>query len=172
MKLYRWIPALALGLTLGALPAGAAKLGDPAPKLKVASWVKGKPVKLAEGKGKKVYVIEFWATWCPPCRTSIPHLTKLQKEYAEKGVVFIGISTEEKDQVEPFVKRMGKKMDYRVAVDDNWATAKKYMGGFKVNSIPHAFVVDKNGKIIWHGHPAGRELEKTIKQALAASPAK
>jgi len=60
--------------------------------LKISDWVKGKPVDLAAGKGKQVYVIEFWATWCGPCRTSIPHLTELQKKFKDKGVTFVGVS--------------------------------------------------------------------------------
>jgi len=159
--------ALALGLVIAALPAHAAKLGDPAPKLQIAAWLKGKPVELSEGKGKKVYVIEFWATWCPPCRSSIPHLTELQKRYAKQGVTFIGITTEQKEQAAPFVKNMGDKMGYTVAADDNWKTAKAYMSAFNVNTIPHAFVVDKKGKIIWHGYPVGRAMEKAIKRAVA-----
>ena len=59
----------------------AADLGDEAKPLQISKWVKGKKVNLAKGKGKKVYVVEFWATWCPPCRTTIPHLTELQKKY-------------------------------------------------------------------------------------------
>jgi thiol-disulfide isomerase/thioredoxin len=53
------------------------KIGDPAARLKGLQWVKGGPVKLQKGN---IYVVEFWATWCPPCRVSIPHLTKLQKK--------------------------------------------------------------------------------------------
>ena len=59
------------------------QIGDAAPELKVEKWVKGDPVTTFE-KGK-VYVVEFWATWCPPCIKSIPHLTELQKQYKEKG---------------------------------------------------------------------------------------
>jgi thiol-disulfide isomerase/thioredoxin len=157
--------------------AGAARadetlgVGDPAPKLEVKEFVKGDPVKKLE-KGK-IYVVEFWATWCAPCKESIPHLTKLQKEF--KDVVFIGVSVAEKDfdDVKPFVKEMGDKMDYRVAIDSvaeggaagegamntNWLTAADQEG------IPTAFVVDKDGKIAWIGHP-GR-LDKPLKLIVA-----
>ncbi len=143
------LSALALGLN----PGRAAQLGDPAPALEIAKWVKGEPVDLAEAKGKQVVVIEFWATWCGPCRVSIPHLTELQKKFEERGVVFVGVSDEDQATVQPFVDNMGEKMDYRVALDRNQATSEAYMKAFGVNGIPHAFVVDREGRIAWHGHP-------------------
>src|SRR5882724_10852622 len=96
--------------------AAPLSLGDPAPKIEVKEFVKGGPVKSFE-KGK-IYVVEFWATWCGPCRTSIPHLSELQKKH--KDVVFIGVSVFERDpsKVKPFVEEMGEKMAYRVATDD------------------------------------------------------
>ena len=108
--------ALALLILSPAARAGGLSIGDPAPALTVSKWVKGEKVdKLEKGQ---LYVVEFWATWCGPCRTSIPHLTELQKKNPK--VTFIGVSILESDQkeVEPFVKEMGDKMDYRVAMDD------------------------------------------------------
>src|SRR5205807_3002075 len=92
-------------------------IGDPPPAMAVSSWVKGDKVESFEPG--KTYVVEFWATWCGPCRTSIPHLTELQKKYRDR-VKFIGVSVFEHDAkgVEPFVKEMGDKMDYSVALDD------------------------------------------------------
>lgn len=158
MKTSRLLAALA-AVPLTALSLAAAQLGDPAKPLQIATWVKGKPVDLAALKGKQIAVIEFWATWCPPCRASIPHLTALQKKF--KDVVFVGISDEEVATVKKFVEKMGDKMDYVVAVDDDNKTGDAYMKAFGVNGIPHAFVVDKTGRIVWHGHPMG-DLEKTL----------
>lgn len=147
-------------------------IGDPPPPLEVSKWVKGEPVK---GFDKdQVYVVEFWATWCGPCKTSIPHLTKLQKEYKDKGVTFIGVSVweESQDGVEPFVKEMGDEMDYRVAMDqvpegkpgDEGAMASKWMTAAAEGGIPTAFVVGKDGKINWIGHPMAMEepLQKIV----------
>ena len=151
----------------------AAELGDPAAALEIAHWVKGEAVSLAEAKGKKIIVVEFWATWCGPCRVSIPHLTDLQKKFADRGVVVVGVSDEELSKVRPFVEQMGDKMDYTVAVDSGGRTAQGYMTAYGQNGIPHAFVVDLEGRVAWHGHPmSGLEqaLEKLAKLPVAQSP--
>jgi thiol-disulfide isomerase/thioredoxin len=157
---------ITLGAVLAFAGAYAAELGMPAPALSVAEWVKGKAVNLNEGKGKTIYVVEFWATWCPPCRASIPHLTELQKKFKDKGVTVIGVSDETVSTVKPFVNKMGNKMEYTVAVDKGQKTSAAYMGAFGVDGIPHAFVVDKTGAIAWHGHPMGG-LDKAIEDVLA-----
>lgn len=156
---------VALILACLTLPASAIELGDKAPPLSIQTWVKGKQLSLEAGKGKTIFVVEFWATWCPPCRTSIPHLTELQKKYAAKDVVFIGISDEDLAKVSPFVKEMGEKMAYTVAVDAEHKTSKAYMEAFGVDSIPHAFIVNKEGKLIWHGHPMDG-MEEVLAQVI------
>jgi thiol-disulfide isomerase/thioredoxin len=138
----------------------------PAPPLKVTQWIKGAPVDLAAIAGKKVAVIEFWATWCPPCRESIPHLTKLQKQYKDQ-VVFAGISNETANDVKPFVEKMGDKMEYAVAVDDQDQTVKAYMDAWGLNNIPYAFIVGKNGKILWNGSPLDSDFEDALKKAVS-----
>lgn len=145
-------------------------LGDKAPKLEVKEFVKGEPVK--EFENGKVYVVEFWATWCGPCRKSIPHVTELQKKF--KDVTFIGVSVWEDDQseVKPFVTEMGDKMDYRVAMDavseggkaDEAPMAKNWMAAAGERGIPSAFVINKDGKVAWIGHPMSMDkpLEKIV----------
>lgn len=134
--------------------------GSKAPKLALKSFVKGEPVEKFETG--KIYVVEFWATWCGPCRVSIPHLTKLQKQY-KKEVTFIGVAVLEQDQDEvgEFVEKMGDDMDYRVALDlvpedangDDGAMYKTWMEPAEQPGIPAAFIVNGDGLIAWIGHP-------------------
>ncbi len=145
----------------------AAELGDAAKPLDIKEWIKGGPVDLAAGKGKNIYVIEFWATWCPPCVRSIPHLTELQKEFKDKGVVFVGVTSEESGVVKKFLTKMGTKMDYVVAIDGG-KTSEGYMQAFGVGGIPHAFIVDKEGKLAWHGHPMAG-LDEVLKEMIAGT---
>lgn len=124
----------------------ALKIGDPAPALSDVTWVKGEP---AEPKGT-ITVVEFWATWCPPCVKSIAHLTELQKKYGDK-VVIIGLSNEDLDTVKPFVEKKGDGMAYRVGIAGEKSYA-AYMSA--IEGIPHAYLVDASGAVVWHDHPA------------------
>ncbi len=145
--------------------------GDPAPPIKVAKWFKGTPVTTFEPG--KVYVVEFWATWCGPCRQSIPHLTELAHKYQGK-VTFAGVSVWERDadyltKVGKFVEEMGDKMDYNVAADEQANTmAETWMAAAGENGIPCAFVVDGAGKIAWIGHPMA-DLGPTLDKVLAGT---
>ena len=151
------------------------KVGDPAPPLAVGKWVKGEPVK--ELKKGTPYVIEFWATWCGPCKVAMPHVTKLQKQYADKGLVVIGVNVWERDEskVEPFVKEMGDaKMGYAVAFDSgveaagqgmpSGTMAKTWLKAAGRNGIPCSMVVDRDGKIVWIGHPM--MMDKAVQMAV------
>jgi thiol-disulfide isomerase/thioredoxin len=134
-------------------------VGDPAPPLVIAKWAKGAPIaKLGEGS---VNVVEFWATWCGPCKQSIPHLTELAKKYDGKAN-FIGVDSFEHEpdatkcypKVEKFVADFGDKMDYHVAIDGvDGKMGQTWMEAAGQNGIPTAFVVGKDGKIAWIGHP-------------------
>jgi len=146
------------------------KVGDPAPKLQPGKWVQGEPVK--EFEAGKAYIVEFWATWCPPCRESIPHLNEIHKKYQDKGLVVIGQDCAERDEslVAPFVKKMDSKMTYRVALDDKQGgkagkMAETWMSAAGRSSIPTAFLVNTKGVIAWIGHPMELE-DKQIEAAL------
>jgi len=142
----------------------ALMLGDPAPAIQVAEWVQGTPVTRFEPG--KVYVVEFWATWCGPCKIAIPHLNELSKQYAGQ-VQFVGVSVWERiDEDSPysvpqFVKKMGDKMTYTVAADlvkpseDDGPMAASWMQAAGQNGIPAAFIVNREGRIAWIGNPLG-----------------
>ncbi len=138
------------------------EIGDPAPALKISSWVKGEPVNLAEGKGKRAYLVEFWATWCPQCEKVIPHLSEIQANYGDSGLSVVAVSMEEKEVVEDFVTSKGVAIGYTVALDKDQQTVMAYMTKFGLNGIPASFLVDKQGKITWVGHPADPELQTQL----------
>lgn len=171
----KWIRAcLVTGLVIGYTSVNAQKLiaGMAAPELKVGGWLKGAPVEKLEAG--KIYVVEFWATWCGPCRASIPHLTELQAKYKDK-VTVIGVSVMEKNQdyVPIFVESIGDKMNYSVAKDyvtqldfgtPNGYMAQNWLLAAGVPGIPWAFIVDKTGKIAYSGQTGGldAQLEKVV----------
>jgi thiol-disulfide isomerase/thioredoxin len=135
-------------------------VGSPAPEVKAAEWLNSVPLSLAQ-LTKKIVVVEFWATWCPPCRKSIPHLIELNAKYKDKGVVIMGLTDEPMSKVKGFAANM--KMDYAVGVGSPTGDA------YGVTGIPHAFVVAPGGKIVWSGHPADG-LDKAIEDALKKTP--
>jgi len=127
------------------------ELGDKAPGLDIEKWVNGEDISIEPGK---VYVIEFWATWCKPCRKTIPHLNQLHKIYQYEGLQVIGISSEkEVSKVERFVRRMGDQMSYNIAVDRRDSTQRAWMQNAGLNGIPAAFIVGNKGKVQWFGNP-------------------
>jgi thiol-disulfide isomerase/thioredoxin len=172
-------PILFVAALLGVAYFGGAsptlKVGDPAPKLLTGNWVQGEPVK--EFQKGKAYIVEFWATWCGPCRASIPHLNELYSKFQDKGLVVIGqnIAEKEDDKVAPFVKKMGEKMTYRVALDqksgsDQGKMLETWMAAAGQGGIPTAFLVDTKGIIVWIGSPMALN-DKMIENVLAGKPA-
>jgi thiol-disulfide isomerase/thioredoxin len=138
-------------------PAKATSLsvGDAAPALSIAKWIKGAPVTSFEKD--KVYVVEFWATWCGPCIASMPHLSALQKEFKDK-VTIIGVTSQDKngntlEKAEKMVADKGDTMGYTVAWDNEVATKTAFMRASGQSGIPCAFVIDKAGKVAYIGHP-------------------
>jgi thiol-disulfide isomerase/thioredoxin len=146
-----------------AKPAATLAVGDSAPALSIAKWLKGAPVTAFEKD--KVYVVEFWATWCGPCIAGMPHLSALQKEFKDK-VTIIGVSTIDNRKPMPntleasvkMVADKGDTMGYTVAWDNETATKDAFFKAAGQQGIPCAFVVDKQGKIAYIGHPMFLDL--------------
>ena len=167
MKSFGALALACLSVTaFNAVAAPTLNLGDPAPLLQIDKWVKGGPVSGLETG--KVYVVEFWATWCGPCRASIPHLSELARQFKNKAT-FIGVDVWEKDEdaVRKFVAKMGDKMDYNVATDTgDTFMANRWMKAAGQNGIPAAFIVNQEARIAWVGHPMAG-LEQALDQVIA-----
>ena len=141
-------------------------IGDAVPALAPSKWIKGQAVSKFEPG--KIYIVEFWATWCGPCKASIPLLSELQQ--LNPGVMFIGMNCMEESpsDVPAFVAKMGDKMNYRVAMDDaDGSMVKAWLEAADQNGIPTAFLIGKDSKIAWIGHPT--ELGDVLKQVLAGT---
>ncbi len=137
----------------------------PVVEISAARWLNTdvNPVTLA-GLAGKVVVLEFWATWCPPCLASIPHLVELHHKYQDEGVVIVALTNEDYDRanIGPFMEKM--KMTYIVGTGSTTDQA------YGVRGIPHAVVIGRDGKLVWRGHPMGG-LDDAIETALGRPPA-
>ena len=151
-------------MTLGACARRSAGAG---------TWSLGnnQPAKLADYKGK-VVVLDFYATWCEPCRAEIPRLVQMQKDYGAGGLQVIGLNVggdDDRAKVPAFAKEYG--VEYPLGFpDDNLVD--RYLTDNQ--DIPQAFVFDRNGdlvkRFIGYSSTSGAELERVVKRALAAGP--
>ena len=124
---------------------------------------------LADYKGK-VVVLDFYATWCEPCRAETPRLVQLQKQYQQQGLQVIGLNVggaDDRDQVPAFAKEFG--IEYPLGFPDD-EFADSFLGDNQ--NIPQAFVFDRNGKVvrrfIGYSDSSGAEFERIVKASLAA----
>jgi thiol-disulfide isomerase/thioredoxin len=161
---------LASALSLAIVPVCLAqqsklRVGDDAPALSVDEWVSG------EGPGSfdadRVYVVEFWATWCGPCKQSIPHLNELHEQFSGQGLTILGISDEKPEVVKPWVQAKGSGMAYNVGIDSDKSMNQAWMEAAGQKGIPAAFVVGKTGKVVYIGHPLDPQFGKVVRLALS-----
>lgn len=138
-----------------------------APSKAAPSWelknLDGKTVKSSDFDGK-VVILDFWATWCPPCKAEIPGFVELQKQYGDKGLVVIGVSLDEQGPavVKPFMKQF--EMNYPVVMGD--AKIVQDFGG--IEGLPTTFIIDRTGNIVAShvGYAAKEAFEKEITPLL------
>lgn len=142
-------------LAIGAEPL---TIGSKAPTIEVAHWFNGKAPVRAFDDGK-VYVIEFWATWCGPCVASMPHLRDLQRRHGE-AITVVSVSDESPEIIEKFLDRETGDTTFReitehywLATDPDGSVKQDYMRAAGQQGIPTAFIVGKTGLIEWIGHP-------------------
>lgn len=108
--------------------------------------LEGRPVALADFKGKPL-VLNFWATWCPPCRKEIPELIEIHNRFGARGVVLVGVAVEEMARVPEFVKAGG--INYRIAVGRDKGIWLLQTLGNKAAGLPYTVVLDRNGRIVF-----------------------
>ena len=155
------------------------EIGSSAPALDIQHWVQngdGKFPRVTSFQKDKVYVVEFWATWCGPCVQSMPHLAALQAKYADKGLQIVSISNEPLEEVKAFLDNSIQDLDgkevsvadvtrsYCLTTDPDGSCDKDYMLAAKRDGIPCAFLIGKDSKIEWIGHPM--EMEPVIDAIL------
>lgn len=142
-------------------------IGDAAPPLRLQHWLKGNPIQ--HFTNGNCYVVEFWATWCHPCKVAMPHLSDLAREYKGK-VTFIGVDVYEKKTtplktIQHFVDSMGSKMDYDVATEDNDLMSKGWLDASAEKGIPNTYVVNADGMVAWIGHP--KDLARVLPRIVS-----
>lgn len=144
-------------------------IGDHAHEFGPLDFIQGEPFTLEENRKRRVTIVEFWATWCAPCKDSAPHLSKLYDKYGKTGLVVLGITEETPEVAEKFLDEMGDEMNYPVAALGG-ETQKKFYKDFDLEKVPYAFIIDKNGRIVWYGHPLHPIVPNLISVLVADIP--
>jgi len=138
-------------------------VGKVPPEITAKYWINSDPLKREALRGK-VVLVDFWGTWCIPCREAIPHLVALHKKYAAQGLVIIGSTLEAKEKVEPFVKQMG--INYAIGGGSDVFTK------YNVSAIPVVFIVGKDGKVVMAADAETKfdKIESVVAAELKKSP--
>lgn len=148
-------------------PASSLQIGDKAPKLEVDHWLGGGTVE--SFTKDKLYVVEFWATWCAPCIKSMPHLSQLAERFSKDGLVVVAMTTADaantREAVEQFINGRGKDFRFRYAMCESDVTYKAYMEASGQKGIPCSFVIDREGKVAYIGHP--HDLDYVLERIVA-----
>jgi hypothetical protein len=160
-----WQQIMGAVLIAGASSAWAGEIGDPAPELQIAEWVKGSPVSVAADKNGRILVVDYWATYLPTNTETISVVNALQQRYRPQGVVVVGITDEQPERVRGYVRTVGSAMDYTIALDDDRKTQRAYHKAFGFKGAHRTYIIDPKGRMIWDGHPSGG-LEQALAQVV------
>ena len=137
-------------------------LGKPAPRFALR-LLGGGTMDLAEHKGKHIVILDFWASWCGPCRLALPVYAKAAEAYKAKGVVFYAVNLgEEEEQIKKFLDK--EKLECTVALDSDGTASDQY----GVQSIPHSVIIDKDGTVQAVHTGLAPDLERKLKKELDA----
>lgn len=168
LALAALVPAGALYLFLGPMAPVFSEVrrlhgavGQPAPELAFHDLETGTPHKLSELQGQ-VVLVNFWATWCPPCRKEMPDLDQLQARYADRGLVVLTVSNEERELLQTFAAKYPPRTRSAYSTDLGW---------YDVPGRPLTFVVDRNGTVrhfLTGGHPY-EDFEEMVVPLLTPS---
>ena len=175
--------ALSVATTLSLLgqnPVSAQTLqvGSKAPTLDIENWISdgnGKYPHINKFSPGKIYVVEFWATWCGPCLKTMPHLAELQEKYGDK-IQFISVTDESLSEVSALLEEdypgTGKTFGeltsvYCLTADPDGSTQQDYMEASGSSGIPNAFVVGPTSEIEWIGHPV--EIDGVLKKMISGA---
>lgn len=152
---------LIIALLAGSLAMAQVRVGQMAPEISLPN-TKDSIVKLSDFKGK-VVLIDFWASWCPPCRESLPGVVKLYNKYKAQGFEVVGVSIDSKKSAWQRAYRYFR-LPYTLLLDkDGWRS--KAIGDYGINGIPATFLLDKTGKIVAID-AEGQELENAVIRLL------
>ncbi len=160
---HRWIAPLLVLALLAAGPLQAKEVSGPAPDFTLKT-LDGKNIKLSELSGN-VVMINFWATWCPPCRVEMPKLNDLYNKYKDLGFVLLGVNVEQQEQPpRNFLRK--RPVDFPILMDKGNDVSKLY----DVVAMPTTVLVDRSGNMryLHQGYKEGDEkiYKKMIKQLL------
>jgi|LauGreDrversion4_2_1035121.scaffolds.fasta_scaffold13198_5 cytochrome c biogenesis protein CcmG/thiol:disulfide interchange protein DsbE len=148
---------------LAPVSGGSDMRGKKVPAFNVEKWLTARP-----DPGKRLVAMDFWATWCPPCRASIPHLNELHQKFGD-DILFVGISDEKEPAYNQGLKKYKlKPADFRYSLAlDSKSTMK---GFFQISGIPHMAIFSPDGIVRWQGHPMSLQ-EEDIQKLVAANRA-